>query len=65
MPGDAHWNAVRCWNCSRKRTDRLRRIGELGKLNTRAGGRIGILQERIESRNQAIRELEEELGISR
>ena len=64
LPGDTHRNAVRCWTCSRKRTDKLRRIGELRKLNMRAGTRIGILQDRIEDRNRIIQDLEEELGVT-
>ena len=63
LPRDAHRNAVRCWTCSRKRTDKLRRIGELNKLNSRTAERIVILQGKMEDRGRTISELKRELGL--
>ena len=64
LPDDVHRNTIRCWTCSRKRTDKLRRIGELKKMIKAGESRIEKIRDKNEEYNQEFQKLVEELDIT-
>ena len=64
LPDDVHRNTIRCWTCSRKRTDMLRRIGELKNMIKAGESRIEKIRDKNEEYNQEKQTLAKKLDIA-